>query len=120
MTNLTLQLDADALRDATVQAMLGVLTPEVKAKMIETAIQAILRPSTDSWNRGVSPLETAFQRAIEMLANQECAKLIAEDEAIRTRVTDLLRKTADKVLNADVEKLSERMASAFVESCRKD
>ena len=39
MSNLTLQLDSDALREATVQAMLGVLTQEVKNKMLENAIK---------------------------------------------------------------------------------
>lgn len=44
MSELTLKLDGDALREATVQAMLGVLTPEVKAKMLESAVQATNLP----------------------------------------------------------------------------
>ena len=120
MSNLTLQLDGDALREATVQAMLGVLTPEVKAKMLENAVQAILRPSTNSWDNKKSPLELAFERAIERVANDEAKRMIENDEAIRERVQALLRSTADKVLNADADKLTQRMADAFVSSMRRE
>lgn len=120
MSNLTLQLDGDALREATVQAMLGVLTPEVKAKMLESAVQAILKPSTNSWENKKSPLELAFERAVEQVANAEAKRMIEEDDAIRERVKELLRTTADKVLNADPDKLAERMADAFIASIRRD
>lgn len=120
MSNLTLQLDGDALREATVQAMLGVLTPEVKAKMLESAVQAILKPSTNSWDKNKSPLELAFERAVEQVAREEAARMVAEDPAMRERVKELMRTTADKVLGADVQKLADRMADAFVSSIRRD
>lgn len=120
MSNLTLQLDGDALREATVQAMLGVLTPEVKAKMLESAVQAILTPSTNSWDKKKSPLELAFERAVEQIANAEAKRMIEEDATMRDRVKELLRVTADKVLEADMDKLAHRMADAFVSSMRKD
>lgn len=120
MSNLTLQLDGDALREATVQAMLGVLTPEVKAKMLENAVQAILKPSTNSWEKNKSPLELAFERAVDRLANEEATRMVAEDPVMRERVKELMRTTADKVLGADMEKLAQRMADAFVSSMRRD
>lgn len=89
MSNLTLQLDGDALREATVQAMLGVLTPEVKAKMLESAVQAILKPSTNSWDNKKSPLELAFERAVEQVANTEAKRMIEEDGTMRERVKEL-------------------------------
>jgi hypothetical protein len=36
------------------------------------------------------------------------------------KVQQLLRSTADKVLSADMDKLADRMATAFTESMRKD
>jgi hypothetical protein len=47
-------------------------------------------------------------------------RLVQEDESMKTKLQQLLRDTADKVLAADTEKLSERMADAFVASMRKD
>jgi glutamate racemase len=120
MSNITLQLDGDALREATVQAMLGVLTPEVKAKMLESAVQAILAPSTNSWEKKKSPLELAFERAVEQIAGVEAKRMVEEDIQMRERMKELLRLTADKVLNADMDKLADRMSEAFAASMRKD
>jgi glycosyltransferase A (GT-A) superfamily protein (DUF2064 family) len=120
MSNLTLQLDSDALREATVQAIIGVLTPEVKANVLENAVQAILKPSTNSWEKNKSPLELAFERAVEQVANAEAKRMIEEDGAIRERIKELLRATADKVLNADPDKLAQRMANAFADSMRRN
>jgi hypothetical protein len=46
--------------------------------------------------------------------------MVSENQEIKAKMEDLLRKTADKVLSADKEKLAERMASAFVASIRGD
>lgn len=120
MTNVTLQLDGDALREATVQAMLGTLTPEAKSKMLESALQAILKPSTNSWERGKSPIELAFENAVRQVATEEAKRMVAEDEQLKAKMRELLRATADKVLGGDVEKLAQRMGDAFVDSLRKD
>jgi hypothetical protein len=120
MTTISLNLDGDSLRDATVQAMLGVLTPEVRAQVLEKAIQAILAPSTNSWDRKKSPIELAFEAAVENLARQEAKRIVDEDTGFRDQIKALLRTTADKVLAADMDKLAERMAAAFAESMRKD
>ena len=120
MTQVTLQLDGDALREATVQAMLGVLTPEVKAQVLERAIGELLKPSTNSWDKHKSAIERAFEQAVERVATQEALRMVTEDASIQARVQELLRTTADKVLGADTEKLAQRMADAFVNSMRKD
>lgn len=120
MSSLTINLDADALREATVQAMAGVLTPEVKEEILQKAISNVLSPSTDSWNRGKSPLEIALQEATIQIARQEAKKLLDEDDEFRTKINALLKSTAEKILNSDMDKLAERMADAFVESMRRD
>lgn len=117
--NVTLELDQDALREATAQAILGVLTPELKAKMLEDAIKAILKPSTNTWENKKSPLELAFERAVTQIVNDEAKRLLQEDELLRQKMQELLR-TAAKVLGADLDKLTSRMADAFVSSMRKD
>ena len=119
MTQVTLQLDGDALREATVQAMLGVLTPEVKAQVLEQAINQLLKPSTNAWDKKRSPIELAFDEAVQRVAKQEASRMVTEDAAIQASLKELLRKTADKVLGADMEELAQRMADAFVISMRK-
>ena len=120
MSSLTLQFDVESLREATAQAMLGVLTAEVKEKILEQAVRELLKPSTDGWNKNKSPLEIAFNKALEQLAQNEAKRMIKSDAEIRDRVQSLMRTTADKVLGADQEKLAQRMADAFVSSMRRD
>lgn len=120
MSSIQLQLDGDALREATVQAMLGVLTPEAKAKLMENAIMALLTPSTNSWDKKKSPIELAFDQAIVDIARKEAKQLVENDAEIRTKINSLMRSTADKILNTDQEKLAIRMADAFVDSIKQD
>jgi hypothetical protein len=120
MAQVTLNLDGEALREATVQAMLGVLSPETKAKVLESAIQKLLQPSTDSWDKKKSPIEIAFENAVLQVANIEAKRMVEEDSATRERMNQLLRITADKILDADMDKLAQRMADAFVASIRRD
>ena len=120
MSSIQLQLDDDALREATVQAMIGVLTPEAKAKLMENAIVALLAPSRNSWDKNKSPIELAFDQAIIDIAREEAKQIVENDVEIRTKINTLMRSTADKILNTDQEKLATRMADAFVESIKRD
>lgn len=119
-TEIRLTLDGDALREATVQAMMGVLTPEARAAIIEKAIQALIAPSTDSYSRGKSPIQIAFDDAIVRVARDTALKMVTEDGPLSQAIAQLMRETADKVLAMDTDKLSTRMADAFVASMRKD
>lgn len=120
MTNLTLELDPTALSAATAQAIVGVLTPEVRERILQNAVLALLKPSTNSWENKKSQVELAFDRAVAAVAHDEARRLIAEDAVIREKIKALMRSTADKVLGADPDKLAERMADAFVSSMRKE
>lgn len=120
MTNLTLQIEGDALREAIAQSIIGHLTPETQRQLLDKAIQAILAPSTNNYDRGKSPLQIAFENAVQRVAQEQALRLVQEDEIIKAKLQDLLRETADKVLAADTEKMSERMADAFVASMRKE
>jgi hypothetical protein len=115
-----LQLDPVAMREATSQAIMGILTPEIRATIIQQAISALLAPSTNSWERGKTPIEAAFTQAVMQIANQSALTLVKDDIAVRNKLDDLLRETANKILNADREKLATRMADAFISSIRRD
>jgi len=120
VANLTLQLESDALREAIAQSIIGQLTPEAQRELLDKAIQAVLATGADRYDRGRSPLQLAFENAVQRVAQEQAVRLVQEDESMKARLQQLLRNTADKVLAADTEKLSERMADAFVASMRRD
>lgn len=116
MSSVTLHLESDALREATSQAILGLLTPEMRVKLVDDAIRSLLAPSKNSWDKGKSPLEEAFERAVHAAARDVAQAHIAADAQIRAKLEALVADVARRVLNQDVEKMSEKMANAFVES----
>ena len=120
MSSLTIQLDPVALREATSQAIMGMLTPEVRTAMIERSISNLLSASTDSWDKGKTPLQKAFNEAVEQVARDLAKKAIAEDTQLVARVNDLLHQSIDRILKTDPEKLTERMADAFIASLRSE
>lgn len=119
-TSLTVSLDPVALREATTQAIMGVLTPEIRERLIRESISALLAPSTNSWDRGASPLQEAFNRAVTNVANQMAREWIEADETIKAKIRTLMTEAAQKMLSVDTDKLAERMADAFVHSLRSD
>ena len=118
MSSVNIQLDPVALREATTQALMGVLTPEVREEILRKAIVSLLNPGTNSWDRGKSPIEQAFDNAVTQIAREEAIRMVKEDPALQANVQSLLRKTADLMLNTDQDKLAQRMADAFLESIR--
>lgn len=118
MTAITINLDPVALREATTQSIMGMLTPEVRAKIISDAISALLNPSTNSWDKGRSPIQQAFDNAVARVAHEVAHEHVKNDPTIKSRLEFLVKETATNVLRMDAAKMAENMASAFVESMR--
>ena len=118
MSQLSIQLDPVALREATSQAIMGILTPEVKERVIRTAINNLLGP-TDNYN-SKSQLQIAFDQAVVAVARESVKEMVANDQEIKEKVMELARETARKVFNMDTDKLAEKMADAFCSSIKGD
>lgn len=113
--NLTINLDPVVLREATTQALMGVLTPEVRDRILEKAISNILNPGS-GWDSSRSVLQIAFDDAVKNVARQCAEEYVKSDEGIMARLKDLVRKTADKLFNINADELADKMAEAFVRS----
>lgn len=120
MNNFTINLDNEALRAATEQAIMGTLTPEMRDKILQGAVRSLIDTKQGAWGNRKSKLEEAFEQAVVNIARIEAQRLVGEDTELRARIEALLRAVADKVLSADVEKLADKMADAFAASMRKD
>ena len=118
MTSVIINLEGDALREATTQAMVSILSQEAKDKLVAKAIRELLVPS--GYGSKKSPLEDAFEIAIQNIAREECVKHVKEDPLIRQQITDLMVKVSAKILSSDLDKMADRMASSFVDSLKYD
>ncbi len=118
MAGLTIELDPIALREATSQAIMGILTPELRAEILQRSIRTLLTASTDSWDKGKNPLQKAFDTAIERIAEQVALENILKDEQMQAKISELLTQVKDKLFTMDVDKLAEKMSNAFVSSLK--
>ena len=85
-TVLSLTLDSEALHEATKQAILGALSPEVREKILQNAIEELLKPSTSPYTRGQSKIEEIFQSAVSRIACEEANKIKIGRASCRERV----------------------------------
>lgn len=120
MSDITLKLDPVAMREATSQAIMGVLTAEVRTELIQSAIRQMLNPSKNSWEKGQSPIEVAFLAAANQVAREVALEVVKADEGMKVKLKELLEQAAAKILQTDTDKLAERMADSFVNSLRRD
>lgn len=124
MANVTLQMDEAAIREATVQALLGKLTPEFQAQLIQGAIQSILVKDRGSYGDSLSPIERAFRDAVYTQANRIARETVEQDAALQTKLRELMADTMARMLTHGDEAARtafvDRMAQAFVNTLRRD
>lgn len=102
-TNFTIQLDEPALREATMQAVMGLLTPEHREKILKEAIGSILTVDTGTYGNKTSALQRAFNSAVETLAYQCARDVVANDLALKETLDELMRNAFEKILSRNWE-----------------
>ena len=115
MANLNIQLDSDTLREATAQALLGILTEPVKQELIKEAIIALLQPKS-GFSGNYSKIQEAFNNAVYMIVRDEATKYIMETPEVKEKLIALMKQSAEKMLTCDVEDLTNKMRDAFVKA----
>lgn len=115
MSNITLTLDPIALREATSQAIMGILTPEMRQKMIEEAIKGVLTPPSSQYERNLpSPLQRAFDAATIEVARAIATDMVSKDERIAAKMRELVSAAVQRLTAIDTEKMTKLVVDAFV------
>ena len=120
MASLTVQMDQEALNAATQQAIAGAIPPEVAQKLVQQAIEALLRPGTDRWGNNKSPLARAFENAVVRYANIQVQAMVDHDFEFRNQLSNLLKQVVERMLTKDPESLADKLSSAFVTAISKE
>lgn len=117
--SLTVNLDGEALREATARAIEEALTPDVKKQLIRDSITKILEPSCSLDGRQ-SIIAIAFQNAVRELVFRETADIVSKDPKIQESIKQLVRTTGEKIVNCDSAKFTDRWAAALIDSFRRE
>lgn len=80
--------------------VLGSLPDCDKREMVDKAIQRLAIPHSNSggWSTNYSPLQDAFNRAVESLMRVEVERFVNSDSKTRARVVSMVEKAACSAL----------------------
>ncbi len=118
-SQLNLNIDSDALGLMIGGAVMDQITPEQRDLLIKTAITHLLNPEPSySGNAGTaSPLQKAFNRAVEQFATKYATEQLADHQEFQKQVRQMFEEAAQRVFVNDREKIvgkiADAMASAF-------
>jgi hypothetical protein len=119
MTALTINFtDSEALKNATVQALTGVLSPELKESLIKNAVEAMLvtPPKRNHYDVATpkSPLQDAFEQAIFTFSRELAGEMVRADPAMQQKLREAMHVAADKLFTGEAQYLlGEALADAF-------
>lgn len=101
--NLKLNLSADQVRDLVAEAIMARLDDTTRDGLIEQAIRHILAPVDTSYGSRVkrSPLEEAFQSAVQSLTYRLAHEYIAENPDVQERLRAVIIGGMEKMLTDD-------------------
>lgn len=113
-------LPKEVIDAAVIKSFLDGLTPEIKASLIQQAIEKMLVPEQPrySGHKPEAPLTEAFQNAVFATMREVVMEQVKSSEVMRARLQELFTVAAHKMLNCDTDKMAERMSEAFIQSLR--
>lgn len=111
---MSLNLNDEQLRAAVAGAIIQTLTQEKREELISHAVQALLTPppTRNSWDKPLpSPIQQAFDVAVENVAREVAKEQVRSDPALRARLAELITKAVERLMNSD--EVLDRLAQAF-------
>lgn len=117
-----LNLNDEQLQKVIAAAVLQTIDGERKDALLKGAIQYMLAPtSAGSYERSRSPLQRAFESAVDQVARQVVTEKLTSDAAFIAQVDALFAEAAKKAF-ADENRgpLADRIATAIRDAMSKD
>jgi hypothetical protein len=102
--------DSDALKSIMADAIVRAVDEKTR-----DALLAPGEPAYHGGQRRASPLEEAYKWAVERHAQKAAHEILEQDEAVKTKVRDLLREAMDRAFVKHREATVERVATAIAE-----
>ena len=100
------------------------LTPETRHKLITDAIQKTLTPPESGSGYGSkprrSPLQQAFDNAVESYASRYAVEALSNDQAFKTKIEALFADIAKKLFDDQREEIVDGCARMIRQALTKD
>lgn len=114
-----IKLDAEAAASIASAAIFDSLSEEARDSVIKQAIEHLLTPEKDRMrtNHGQTPLQTAFNQALNTAAYKAVAEKVSNDPQVTAKIDELLGPLLLKAIEAEAEhydnSLSDKLGSAL-------
>ena len=112
----SIHIEGDAMRAIVAKAVLEGISQDQRDLLVEQAIQYIItappKPSTYGAVQQPSPLQAAFQNAIQ-LSLSETARRVVDSEPVRQRVDQLMADALADVMKTDNSSLPDAVRAAL-------
>lgn len=115
--------DSEALKNATVQALVGALSPELKEELIRKGVESLMLTPPARQGYGYSepksPLQEVFETAIRQFARDLAIDMVKGDANLQVKLKEALHGAAEKMFAAQYN-LADILGEAFTTALKKD
>lgn len=117
-----LDINDEQLKSIVSEAIFASLTEEARGTMIKGALAHLLTPEkTGNYGAvGLTPIQQAFNRAIETVANVVVREELAKNEAVRDAINAMTTEAIRAFMGAEKDKMVQRMAGAIARAITDD
>ena len=123
MADINLKLDEEGLKKLAAEAILAQLTTEEKASILQQAVQFLLTPKETSYGyRKTTPLQDAFQVAVQQIAHQVAKEVLDEMPEVREKMKEVAGAAYMRALTELREETTKALADSLVDAmcCHRD
>ncbi len=112
-----IKLNPEDFREHISAAILSQVTDEKRNTLIQGAISYLITPAMSGYRTGTTPLQDAFNQALNMVARGTLEEMLKNDERVKGMVTKLINDAFTRALTDDydnmVDEVSKSIASAM-------
>ena len=113
-----IKIDTGAMNQIVSKAILEGIDDNQKQTILDQAVQALIAPRKDRYGQstGLTPIQEAFDLAVNQTIGQVARELVSENEELLTRVRGLVADAMAAALKEPYTKLRENVNRAVAES----
>lgn len=113
-----IKIESDAMQAIVSKAILEGIDADQRQAILEQAVNALIKPrTTGGYNaKATTPLQDAFDLAVEQTVGQIAREMVSENQALLTKVRELVTDAMAEAVKEPYTKLREAVNRAVAES----
>lgn len=113
-----LDIDDDQMKSLLSEAIYASLDEKKRGALIKGALEHLLTPDRNSGYgvTGQTPIQRAFNNAIETVANTVVREELTKNEAVRAKIEEMMASAVAAFIGAERETMIKRMSDAIASS----